>query len=492
VKDYIILNDGDNVAVACKELPAGERLFLQDLVIRESIPKGHKFAITPIAVGENIIKYGYPIGRATAEIAPGQWVHTHNVKTNLEQEETYTYRPAYCGQEALPHDTFMGYRRENGTVGIRNEIWIIPTVGCIGKTAEAIADAFRGTKLQGVDGVYAFTHPYGCSQMGDDHENTRKILAALCCHGNAGGVLLLGLGCENNQLADMLPLIPHDRRCRLRTLICQEVGDEIAEAIALVNQLADICSHDAREPIDASELIVGLKCGGSDAFSGITANPAVGAFSDILTAKGGCTILTEVPEMFGAEIPLLARCENETVFHSAVDMINSFKQYYLHNHQPIYENPSPGNKAGGITTLEEKSLGCTEKAGHSKVRHVLRYGEFAKEKGLQLLTGPGNDLVATTALTASGAHIVLFTTGRGTPFAGAVPTVKISTNSDLYQKKPHWIDFDAGVSLESGSVRRCGEMLYDYVLKLASGEVKTNNEKNGIRDIAIFKTGVTL
>ena len=492
MKEYIRLHPEDNVAVACHALAAGQYLSEVGIALLEEIPAGHKFALQDFKTGEPIFKYGQRIALATAPISAGQWIHSHNAKTALSGTMEYTYSPSKLSKRAPQTDTFLGYRRENGAIGIRNEIWIIPTVGCINKTAEAIAAQFQNEQFPGVDGVYAFPHPYGCSQIGDDHENTRKILAALCCHGNAGGVLLLGLGCENNQLTDMLPLIPEDRRPRLRTLICQEVGDELAEAGKCIEELAQLCRKDQRQNLPVSELIVGLKCGGSDAFSGITANPAVGAFSDLLTANGGTTLLTEVPEMFGAEIPLLARCESEAVFNRAVDMINAFKQYYIDNHQPIYENPSPGNKAGGITTLEEKSLGCTEKAGHSPIVDVLEYGHPVTKRGVNLVSGPGNDLIATTALIASGAHIVLFTTGRGTPFAGAVPTVKISTNSDLAQRKPHWIDFDAGKALESGSVESCGAELYQYVLHLASGQVKTNNEQNGVRDIAIFKTGVTL
>ncbi len=486
MNEILRLNDRDNVVVACRELKQGEVLE-NGIKVLENIPKGHKIAAALIAEGADVVKYGYPIGAASAEIQPGQWVHTHNVKTKLAGGTEYHYQKRCFTLPEVAPDTFMGYRRERG-VGIRNEIWIIPTVGCVNKIAEAMAKAV--TELpENVDGVFAFPHPYGCSQIGDDHENTKKLLAALCNHPNAGGVLLLGLGCENNQIDAMLPLIREDRMARVRTLVCQQVNDEMEEGAKLIQELMALCSQDRREPVPVSELIVGMKCGGSDGFSGITANPLVGAFSDLMAAQGGSTVLTEVPEMFGAENPLLARSRDEEIFRQGVEMIEEFKDYYRKNNQPIYENPSPGNKAGGITTLEEKSLGCIEKAGSSEIQAVLNYAEPATAKGLQILSAPGNDLVATTTLAASGAHLVLFTTGRGTPFAGPVPTVKISTNTDLYQRKKNWIDFNAGVLLDQTDMATLAKELYDYVLRLASGEEGVKQES---RELAIFKTGVTL
>lgn len=486
MNEILRLNDRDNVVVACRELKAGEVLE-NGIQVLETVPKGHKVAAADIAEGADVVKYGYPIGAASQAIRPGQWVHTHNVKTKLAGGTEYHYEKRGCTLPEVAPDTFMGYRRERG-VGIRNEIWIIPTVGCVNKIAEAMAKAV--TELpENVDGVFAFPHPYGCSQIGDDHENTKKLLAALCNHPNAGGVLLLGLGCENNQIDAMLPLIREDRMSRVKTLICQQVNDEMEEGAKLIEELMARCSQEHREPISVSELIVGMKCGGSDGFSGITANPLVGAFSDLMAAQGGSTVLTEVPEMFGAENPLLARSRDEEIFRQGVEMIEEFKDYYRKNNQPIYENPSPGNKAGGITTLEEKSLGCIEKAGCSEIQAVLSYAQPIVEKGLHILSAPGNDLVATTTLAASGAHLVLFTTGRGTPFAGPVPTVKISTNTDLYERKKNWIDFNAGVLLDQTDMPTLAKELYDYVLRLASGEETVKQES---RELAIFKTGVTL
>lgn len=474
MKDTLKLSDRDNVAVAVTDTVNG-------------VPKGHKLALCNIKTGERIIKYGYPIGTATADIKKGEWVHTHNLKTALDSECNYQYRKQMFPLPTVAPAFFNGYRRQNGTVGIRNEIWIIPTVGCVNKIAETIA---KNTADKWEGGVYALTHPYGCSQIGDDHENTRALLSALASHPNAGGVLLLGLGCENNLLEKMIPLIPD--LTRVRTLVCQQTEDEIADGEKFVNELIELCKTDKREPISVSELKVGLKCGGSDGFSGITANPLVGAFSDMIAASGGTTFLTEVPEMFGAELSLLSRCKDESVYTQTVDMIEGFKYYYRKNAMPIYENPSPGNKEGGITTLEEKSLGCVQKAGCSEITAVLPYAVPSAKKGLVLVNAPGNDLVATTALAAAGAHLVLFTTGRGTPFSGPVPTVKISTNTDLYDRKRNWIDFNAGVLLDNPDIESYAQKLFDFVLSLASGDTLTVSEKNGFRELSIFKTGVTL
>ncbi len=491
MQSVLKLSPLDNVAVALQDLQAGQDVTAEGITLtcRTDIPCGHKIALREIPTGEKVIKYGYPIGNATEDISLGGWVHTHNVKTALAGEGQYEYRPSPCTLPDTRPETFMGYRRADGRAAVRNEIWIIPTVGCVNNIAAEIAAAFRLDLPDHIDGVFAYSHPYGCSQIGEDHQNTRKLLSALCNHPNAGGVLLVGLGCENNQLEDMLPLIHNDR---LQTMICQQEADEIEQGKAKVCRLIDACRADKREPIDVSDLVVGLKCGGSDAFSGITANPLVGAFSDMLVRRGGTTILTEVPEMFGAEIPLLSHCKNKEIYDSAAQMIEDFKDYYRKSGQPIYENPSPGNKAGGITTLEDKALGCTQKAGSGQITAVLNYAESTKTRGVQLLSAPGNDLVATTAIAAAGAHIVLFTTGRGTPFAGPVPTVKISSNSSLGNFKSNWIDYNAGEILEGVSLQKSAQNFFEYILSLAGGEIKTKSEARGARELAIFKSGVTL
>ncbi len=493
MKDFIRIHPNDTVCVALKPLEKGMAADVdgQVVTLREDIPQGHKFAISDMPEGSQVIKYGCSIGIAKQDIQAGSWVHVHNVKTGLGDLLSYTYDKQETPEMHLPDAFFQGYRRPDGKVGVRNEIWVIPTVGCVNNVAQAIekrAQAFVGGS---VEEVVAFAHPYGCSQMGDDQDNTRTILADLVNHPNAGGVLVLGLGCENSNIEELKKFIgPYDEK-RVKFLVCQECADEVEAALALIAELAAYAGSFRRESIPASELIVGMKCGGSDGLSGITANPAVGRFSDLLIARGGTTILTEVPEMFGAETLLMNRCENEELFEKTVRLINDFKRYFQSHNQTIYENPSPGNKKGGITTLEDKSLGCTQKSGSAPVRGVLCYGETVCTKGLNLLSAPGNDLVAATALAASGAHIVLFTTGRGTPFACPVPTVKISTNTGLAQKKQNWIDFNCGVMTEDVGLDEMGQQLFDYVLAVASGQ-KVKAEEKGFHDMAIFKQGVTL
>ncbi|HOB36700.1 MAG TPA: altronate dehydratase family protein [Candidatus Avimonas sp.] len=451
--------------------------------VEVSLETGHKTALTDIKEGENIIKYGFPIGRATRDIKKGELVHTHNLKTNLEGVVEYTYTPREIKeQETDCVRTFMGYQREDGSVGIRNEVWIINTVGCVNKVAQRIAEK---------TGAESFAHPFGCSQLGDDFEYTQKILKGLVNHPNAAGVLVLGLGCENNNIEVFKKFVGEVSKDRVKLLCAQDSEDEIAEGIEIVKRLQKYADTFKRREIPVSRLKVGLKCGGSDAFSGITANPLVGRFSDILTSCGGSTVLTEVPEMFGAETILMERAQNKEVFDKIVRLINDFKNYFLRHNQVIYENPSPGNKAGGITTLEEKSLGCIQKGGSSAVVDVLDIGDTVVKSGLNLLNGPGNDIVATTNLTASGAHLILFTTGRGTPVGAPVPTVKISSNSRLFESKPGWIDFDAGALLSGKSLEQLSVELFDYVLSVASGE-RTRNEINGYKEISIFKDGIIL
>ena len=495
---YIKINQFDTVAVALEEIKKGTRLDYEDgLIALEDIPAGHKIALEDIAAGSKIIKYGNPIGLAKEDIKRGSWVHVHNIKTGLGDLLEYSYEPiakkegfGLDADESLP-DTFLGFRRENGSVGIRNEVWIIPTVGCVNNIATKLATAAAAMKRGSVDDIVAFPHPYGCSQMGDDQENTRTILADLINHPNAGAVLVLGLGCENSNIDVLKPYIKDAATGRVKYLVCQESEDEFSDALDLLEELIDYAAGFERSKCPVEELIVGLKCGGSDGFSGITANPLVGRFSDLLVARGGTTILTEVPEMFGAETILMNRCETRELFDETVDLINDFKNYFKSHNQTIYENPSPGNKKGGISTLEDKSLGCTQKSGSSQVRGVLSYGSRVENKGLNLLSAPGNDLVASTALAASGAQIVLFTTGRGTPFASPVPTMKISSNSALAEKKHNWIDFNAGRAVENMSLNELGSELYKAVIEVANGK-KVKSEEAGFHDFAIFKNGVTL
>lgn len=492
---YLIINPSDNVAVALSLLEQGEKITVSDdeITLQNEIPAGHKFALKAFEANDFVVKYGYAIGHAREAIAKGGLVNEKNIKTNLDGLLEYNYAPALEYPEVANRNlTFKGYRRTNGDVGIRNEIWVIPTVGCVNGTVNQLVDALkRETNGEGVDAIVGYPHNYGCSQLGGDHENTRKILRNLVKHPNAGGVLVVGLGCENNQLTAFRELLDDFDPARVKFMETQKVSDEFEDGMALLREIYEVASKDERTEVPLSELKVGLKCGGSDGFSGITANPLLGVFSDFLVAQGGTTVLTEVPEMFGAETILMNRCESTELFDKTVHLINDFKDYFIKNEQPIYENPSPGNKAGGISTLEEKSLGCTQKCGKSVVKDVLMYGETIKTKGLNLFSAPGNDLVAATALGSAGCQIVLFTTGRGTPFGSFVPTMKISTNSTLAANKPGWIDFNAGVILENKTMNETHESFIDYIIKVASGEL-VNNEKKNYREIAIWKSGVTL
>lgn len=493
MRPMLKITPADNVAVALRALEAGETVEVEGVsyTASQSIPAGHKMALAPIAAGETIIKYGYPIGEAKCDIAVGDHVHVHNLHTLLSGELTYEWHPKGQPLAAVQERTFPGYRRADGRVGVRNELWILPTVGCVSGIAKALERQGQTLVGEGVEAVHAFTHPYGCSQMGDDQEHTRDILANLAMHPNAGGVLVLGLGCENSGVDEVRKRMSNINEKRIRFLICQQVEDELTAGMELLCAIAEEMRTDQRTSCPASSLVVGLKCGGSDGFSGITANPVIGGFSDLLIAQGGSTILTEVPEMFGAETILMNRCETEETFHKTVELINDFKRYFKENHQTIYENPSPGNKAGGISSLEEKALGCTQKSGFAPVKDVLAYGERVRTPGLNLLSAPGNDLVAATALAAAGAQIVLFSTGRGTPFASPVPTVKISSNTPLAEKKRHWIDFNTGTLLTGRGLPQLAQGLMDKVLAIAGGELVLS-EVSGYHDMAIFKTGVTL
>ncbi len=495
MQDFIKINKDDNVAVALKPIAKGTTVNVAgtDVTTLEDVPQGHKFAIKPIKKGDAVIKYGFRIGYAQADVEVGGWIHTHNLRTALGELLDYTYNPeGHKDVEPTDEAYFEGYMRENGKVGVRNEVWIIPTVGCVNSIARAIEATARLNKPEGVDEVVAFTHPYGCSQTTEDQENTRTVLADLINHPNAGAVLVLGLGCENSRIEVLKNYIGEVNPDRVKFLQVQDVEDEQEVAAEIMEELMNYAAAFKREKVSAKELVIGMKCGGSDGLSGITANPTVGLFSDMLVSKGGTTILTEVPEMFGAETILMDRCANRELFDKTVCLINDFKEYFIKNGQEIYENPSPGNKDGGITTLEDKSLGCTQKSGSSLVKGVLAYGERVQNKGLNLLSAPGNDLVASTACAAAGAQIVLFTTGRGTPFASPVPTVKIATNSRLAGRKGNWIDFNAGrLVTDDVPMEQLADELFQLVLDVASGR-RVKAELAGFHDLAIFKQGVTL
>lgn len=485
------INPKDNVIIALED--AHKNDLIENIALLEDINAGHKVALIDISENEDIIKYGEVIGHAIKPIKQGEKIHTHNMKTSLSGVNEYQYTP--IALDTLTRKTsrdLYAYKRYNNKVGIRNELWIVVSVGCVNSIALNIIDEFKKTHdLNDIDGIYTFAHPYGCSQMGDDQDNTIQILKNIVTHPNAGGVLVLGLGCENNQPKAFYESLGDIDKNRIKYLVCQDVDNEVEAGCAILDEIYEKMRYDRREKVEYSDITFGLKCGGSDGFSGITANPLVGNFSDYMLSYGTNSILTEVPEMFGAEHILMNRAKDKKTFDSIVNLINQYKEYFIANNQVVYENPSPGNKAGGITTLEEKSLGCIQKAGTSIINDVLQYGEKQKTPGVSLLYGPGNDMVSVTAMGASGCQLVLFTTGRGTPFGGFIPTVKISTNTKLYEHKQKWLDFNAGVLLDGTSFDEATDLLINKIIDIINGE-KTCNEKNNCREIAILKQGVTL
>ena len=492
MNDYIIIHQTDNVAVVLRPFKKGE--VVEGVTLLEDIPQAHKVALKPIKAGEDIIKYGSPIGHATKDIKPGEHVHTQNVATNLDDVIEYKYEPNYPKVLGYKSDrTVDVYERKSGEYGIRNELWIVQTVGCVSGMARDMIEQFKAKyDTSEIDGIYTFQHPFGCSQMGGDLELTRKLLQDMVKHPNAGGVLVVGLGCEENQIDKFKETLGEYDEDRTEFLVAQDFADEVEEGVKRLKKLYDKMKNDKRVTKPLSVLRIGLKCGGSDGMSGITANPLLGRLSDFLSLNDATTVLGEVPEMFGAEKLLMARAKDEHTFDQIVKLINDFKVYFKNHHQVIYDNPSPGNKAGGITTLEDKSLGCTQKGGASKVNGVLSMGDRVKEKGLNLLCTPGNDLVAVTTLAAAGCQMVLFTTGRGTPFGGFVPTVKVATNTALATKKQNWIDFNAGDLVDKMDMDQLLENFIDLICDIASGKKETKNEENNFREISIFKDGVVL
>ncbi len=490
----IRIHSSDTVAVAVEDLHPGDTVTVDtvSVTLKEEIPAGHKFSLAPVSEGAQIIKYAAPIGHAKTAIDAGCHVHTHNVRSNLGDLLTYEYAPSFTECPRRTPGTFMGYRRPDGRVGIRNEVWIVPTVGCVNTVVREMERAAASFVTPRIDGVFAYNHPYGCSQLGDDQNRTLKYLSGLIRHPNAAAVLVVGLGCENANIDELKKVLGEYDPHRVRFLVCQNEEDEVAAGVEILRELCAYADTLFRTPCPTSELVIGLKCGGSDGYSGITANPLLGTFSDRLIGEGGSAILTEVPEMFGAETLLMNRCRSEKQFRDTVSMINGFKQYFMRYGEKVDENPSPGNKAGGITTLEDKSLGCVQKGGTAPVEDVLAYGDAVRVHGLSLLYGPGNDLVAAGALAAAGAQMILFTTGRGTPFGAPVPTVKIASNSALAERKKNWIDFDAGRLLSGESAVAVSEDFYRYLLSVASGEVRAKSESWDKHELAIFKDGVTL
>lgn len=496
----IKIRPNDTVAVLLNSIKKNETISVGVLHITaiDDIPRGHKIALCDIQKGDFVIKYGFPIGKAVSDIKQGSLIHIHNMKTNLSLHENYAYHPDFELLETVKPDYFNGYVRNDGRSAVRNEIWIIPGVGCVADMTQRMAAQNQQlVQKYGLDGLYAFPHQFGCSQLGDDNTMTRQLLSSLANHPNAGAVLIVSLGCENNIPSEFQKCIIETAGKswdpqRVKFIVCQEVEDEMAVAAQYLEDLAAYASKFHRQPVPVSELVLGMKCGGSDGMSGVTANPLLGFLGDMVIARGGSSMITEVPEMFGAEDLLLNRCVSKDVFTKAAEMLNNSRDYFVSHGQPVYENPAPGNYAGGISSLEEKSLGCVQKGGIAPINDVNPYAEPVHTRGLTLLAGPGSDLISATNLVAAGAQIILFTTGRGTPYCTAVPTIKLSTNSTLFNKKKNWIDFDAGTIADGEPISDAALRLYQYLLKVASGEIKTKGEENGYRKIAIFKNGVTV
>lgn len=495
-ENLLKIQEDDNVAIALTDLLPNHvyKIAGQDITVTSEIPKAHKVAVSLIKEGESVIKYKTPIGRATETIHPGDHVHSHNMSTGLNGITEYQYHPVTPASEmpSVLTDTFEGYLRPDKRAGTRNEVWIIPTVGCVNRTVRILEEKARLLYESRVDGIFSFPHNSGCSQLGEDHLITQKLLRGLINHPNAGGVLVVSLGCENNNLDDFLPILGTYNPERVKFLVTQNCEDEYEEGLRLLDELTHYASHAKRIPLPLEKLQIGFKCGSSDAFSGVSANPLCGKIADLVIQKGGTCLLTEVPEMFGAEQELMNRAASEEIFHKTVSLINDFKLYFMRYNQPIYENPCPGNKKGGITTLEEKSLGCIQKGGTSLVTDVLSYGDYPIHSGLNLLNGSGNDAVSCTNLTASGCTLILFTTGNGNPFGAPAPTIKISSNTGLALHKKGWIDFNAGSLLEGSSFDEERKRLFSYVIKTASGQIRTKNELSGYRDISIFKDGILM
>ncbi len=486
--DAVKIHPEDDVMVALHDLPAGTEV--EGIVLLEDVKQAHKFAIHDMKAGELLHKYGNVIGRLKCDVKKGQWIHSDELGTALDEAPTYHYQKGKVTPKKESQRTWQGYLREDGRAGTRNDLFLIPTVGCVNLQLQTLREKFLELHPEMKGRVQIANHPYGCSQLGGDFENTASLLSGIAHNPNAGGVLVLGLGCENNRLSEFVKRLSDIPEKRLRYFNSQDYEDEIEHGLAMLEELYFNMKDDSRVTLPLSKLTLGLKCGGSDGFSGLTANPLLGLAADEIGACGGQVGLTEVPEMFGAEQDLMNRAKDEATYKKVVALIENFKAYYARNNQPCYENPSPGNKDGGITTLEEKSNGCVLKGGHLEVEDVLDYGERFHSPGLSLLNGPGNDIVASTNLLAAGATIICFTTGRGTPFSSIVPTLKLATNHKLASFKSNWIDFDCQVVFEKG-FEEAKEELLDLIVRVASGE-KSKGEEHGMAQIALFKTGVTL
>lgn len=488
----IRLSTEDNVAIAIDLVNQGDEA--AGLTARERILRGHKMAVAPIREGEPIRKFGQIIGFAKAHIAPGEWVHEHNVGLH-DFERDYAFSQDARDDDLLPVEmraTFEGYRRASGRTGTRNYLGILTSVNCSASVARfAAAKIERSGILKdhpGIDGVVAIVHGTGCGHAayGEGFEILRRTQWGYASHPNFAGVVMVGLGCEVFQIGRMKKEYGLEETDTFRTLTIQETGGTRKTVDAIVARIRDmlpLAARARRETRPASELVLALQCGGSDGYSGLTANPALGAASDLLVRHGGASILSETPEIYGAEHLLTRRAATREVGEKLVSRIRWWEDYTARNGGEMNNNPSPGNKAGGLTTILEKSLGAIAKGGRSTLRAAYEYAEPVRERGFVYMDTPGYDPVAATGQVAGGANLIAFTTGRGSAFgAKPVPSLKLATNSDIYRRMIDDMDIDCGDVLDGVSLEEKGEEIFAKLLRVASGE-RTKSEDLGYGDL---------
>lgn len=486
---FVRLDRTDSVVVATRYLEAGS--MVEDVMTNTRIPSGHKVATRNLAPGDPVRKYAQIIGYANQPIDPGDHVHTHNIEfrnTSVDYEFATDHRPM---KPATSVDTFMGYHRDSGRVGTRNYIAVLTTVNCSATAARMISNHFTPDKLAefpNVDGVAAFVHGTGCgmADSGDGFEALQRVMWGFAKHPNHAAVLMVGLGCEMNQIDWLLDAYGLKQSPTFQTMNIQNVAGlrrTVEMGISKINQMLPIANEAGRSEASASELMVALQCGGSDAWSGVTANPALGHACDLLVAQGGTGVLAETPEIYGAEHLLTRRALSRATGEKLIGLIDWWQDYTARNHSSMDNNPSPGNKQGGLTTILEKSLGAAAKGGTTPLTGVFKYAEPITAKGFTFMDSPGYDPASVTGQIAAGCNLVCFTTGRGSAFGSKpAPTLKIATNSELAARMPEDMDVDAGDILTKGaSVEEKGQEIYRRLLQVASG-ARTKSEAQGLGD----------
>jgi len=505
----IRLHPDDNVVIARADLLAGAALPAEGIAARQRVPSGHKVATRPIASGEPIRRYGQIIGFASADIAPGAHVHTHNCEIRDFQRDYAHGTLATPTQYANQPATFQGYVRADGRVATRNYIGVLTSVNCSATVARYMAEVFRANPFQdggplaeypNVDGVVALTHKTGCGMAGEGEgmDLLRRVIAGYARHPNFAAVLVVGLGCEANQIGGLMRAEKLAEGPKLHTMTIQETGGAaktVREGVARIKELLPDVNRAQREAVPASHISIGLQCGGSDGYSGISANPALGAASDLLVRHGGTVILSESPETYGAEHLLTRRAVSREVGEKLVKVMKWWEAYTAKHGGTMDNNPSPGNKAGGITTILEKSLGAAAKAGSTNLVDVVGYAEPVTAKGFVFMDTPGYDPVSATGQVAGGANLICFTTGRGSVYGcKPAPSIKLATNTALYKRMTDDMDINCGTIIDgSETVQQCGERILDLILRTASGE-KTKSEALGFGDdeFAPWVVGATM